>query len=103
MTANQPQITSLPLQVRCSNQPMGLRSSFRFIQRCKRSSITTGVQSLFFSQLPTGLGGRSFQLRFVIRAATSATRNKVIKESWSETATVTRTPLAREAGEPPVG
>jgi len=44
--ANQPQVTRRPLQVRCSSQPMGLRSSFRRIQRRKKPSQKTGVQSL---------------------------------------------------------
>src|SRR5436190_8076051 len=65
ITANHPQVTNLPLQVRCSSQPMGLRSSFRSIQRRKKESQNIGVQKVLCHLSCNCDGGRSCQARLV--------------------------------------
>src|SRR5436305_15116608 len=80
ITANQPQVTSRPLQVRCSNQPIGLRSSFRSIQRRKKATHTIGVQNVFSHHACAADGGLSCQTRSVLRPATVIARSKTSRE-----------------------
>src|SRR4051794_40974301 len=70
ITASHPQITRRPVQVRCSNQPIGLRSSFRPIQPRKKESQTKGVQNVFSHQSCRGEGGSSCQERRIFCPAT---------------------------------
>src|SRR5207244_4667151 len=87
-TANQPQVTKLPLQVRCSSQPMGLRSSLRRIQRRKKESQSTGVQNVFNHQSWRREGGCSCQAREVFNPASRIASIKMSSEisvSWPTT------------------
>src|SRR5205085_7549229 len=80
MTPNQAQVINRPLQVRCSSQPIGLRSSFRRIQRRKKSSQMTGVQNVFSNQRCRAEGGSSCQTRAVFAPAARAAKAKASKE-----------------------
>src|SRR5438105_9546861 len=60
-TPSQPQVTSRPLQLRCSNQPIGLRSSFHFIQRWNTDLNRIGLQNLSSNQAIRAEGGSSCQ------------------------------------------
>src|SRR4051812_1610249 len=77
MIASQPQITSRPVQVRCSNHPIGLRSNFRPTQPRKKLSQTKGVQNVFSNQSCRFEGGSSCQERRIlfpaIKTATART------------------------------
>src|SRR6267154_1092765 len=81
ITANQPQVTSRPLQVRCSNQPIGLRSSFRSIHRRKKATHTMGVQNVFSHHTCAAEGGSSCQTRSVFRPASVVASSKASRES----------------------
>src|SRR6266568_1760243 len=65
ITASQPQVTSLPLQVRCSSQPTGLCSNFHRIQRRKIERHRMGVQNVACHQSCRCEGGSSCQTRRV--------------------------------------
>src|SRR5882724_1400265 len=80
ITANQPQVTSRPLQVRCSNQPIGLRSSFRSIQRRKKATHTMGVKNVFSHHIWVIEGGWSCQPRSVLRPASIIASIKASRE-----------------------
>src|SRR5678816_3501549 len=81
ITANQDHVTSRPIQVRCCNQPIGLRSSLRRIQRLKKPVITTGVQKVRSVCCTQTGGGSSRQLERICRAetpiATSSTPSEI--------------------------
>src|SRR6266702_3166425 len=80
ITANQPQVTNRPLHVRCSNQPIGLRSSFRSIQRRKKATHTMGVQNVFSHHTCAADGGSSCQTRSVFRPASVIASAKASRE-----------------------
>src|SRR5882724_5757918 len=69
MTANQLHITSRPDQVRCSSQPMGLRSSLWRIQRRRKPAQITGVHNFCSSHSRRADLGSSCQTRRSRQAA----------------------------------
>src|SRR6266404_3818322 len=80
IAASQPQVTSLPLQVRCSSQPTGLRSNFHFIQRRKNERHRMGVQNAARHQSCRCEGGSSCQTRRVFAPAKRITTTKTSTE-----------------------
>ena len=88
-TASQPQVTRRPLQVRCSSQPMGLRSSLRRSHPRKKATPTTGVQKTRCHQSRKAEGGSSCQARRVFwpastTAAANASRKPQQALPWPE-------------------
>src|SRR6266568_932997 len=80
ITASQPQVTSLPLQVRCSSQPTGLRSNFHLTQRRKNDRHRMGVQNAARHQSCRCEGGSSCQTRRVFAPAKRITTTKSTTE-----------------------
>src|SRR3989442_702302 len=80
ITANQPQVTNRPVQVRCSSQPIGFRSNFRSIHRRKNFSQNIGVQNVVCHHSSSFEAGRSCQTRLVFRPAIAIAKNKTSRE-----------------------
>jgi len=81
ITANQPHVTNLPVHVRCSSQPMGLRSSFPRNHRWKKESANLGVQNTRFHHSWTREGGSSRQLRATFQPAMTPASKRTITET----------------------
>src|SRR6266851_5429706 len=96
ITASQPQVTNLPLQVRCSSQPTGLRSNFHLIQCRKNERHRMGVQSVARHQSCRCEGGSSCQTRRVFAPASRITTTKTTTE-MTMTCTIAETNWLVEA------
>src|SRR2546430_16378055 len=81
ITANQPHVTNLPVQVRCSSQPTGLRSSVRRIQRRKNETQKIGVQKVASNQSRRAEGGSSCHERRVFAPANQVAINNSASDS----------------------
>src|SRR6266403_802985 len=81
ITANHPHVTNLPLQVRCSSQPTGFRSSLRRIQRRKKESHTIGWQKVRWNHTCSLEGGLSCQELRVFAPAATIDRTRIKKEN----------------------
>ena len=68
-------VTKRPLQVRCSSQPIGLRSSFRRIQPSKNTRHSTGVQKVPPPKLPRRRGLLLQEWRMFRLATITASRS----------------------------
>src|SRR5271168_1875239 len=89
ITANQPQVTSRPVQLRCSSQPMGLRWSFQRIQRRRKPTQIIGVQNVVCNQICRRDGGSSRQIRRVRApaantAAMSTAKERIVSPAMTE-------------------
>src|ERR1041385_58671 len=78
ITANQPQVSTRPVQVRCSSQPIGLCSSLRRIHFLKKEIQKIGVVKVLVNHKRCADGGCSCQMRLVrAPASRTATANTI--------------------------
>src|SRR2546430_16101818 len=87
ITANQPHVTNLPVQVRCSSQPTGLRSSLRRIQRRKNETQKIGVQNVASNQSRRAEGGSCCHERRVFAPASHVATNNSASDSSASSPT----------------